>query len=231
MAYTYKYPRPMVTVDMPLFRYHQGQVEVLLIQRDRPPFAGRWAMCGGFIEMEEPLIVSAQRELQEEVGVSDVPLVELSVAGDPGRDPRGRTISVIFAGILSPPFPELRAGDDARNARWFPLSALPRLAFDHQEVLEGTVEELRFRSLWRGYALAFMPEKFSREMWRDVLTDFTGTDRPDFFLQLIEQLGWIVLSSRTLFRKQVTNETIFRASFGVIRSAWEALLISFGGGK
>jgi 8-oxo-dGTP diphosphatase len=222
----------MVTVDMPLFRYRQGRVEVLLIQRDRPPFAGRWAMCGGFIEMDEPLIASAQRELQEETGLSGVPLVEVGVAGDPGRDPRGRTISVIFAGILAPPFPEAQAGDDARNARWFSLHELPPLAFDHQQVLKRTMEELRFRSLWRGYALCFMPGEFSRTLWQAFLAHFLGSEQSaEFLLQLGEQLGWISRTSRAGYRKNVENKTIFGAPFAEIRSAWEALLISAGGGK
>lgn len=134
-AYTYEYPRPMVTVDAVVLAVSSGRLDVLLIKRKHEPFKGRWALPGGFIEMEEPLETAVRRELFEETGLSRVPLEELGVFGDPGRDPRGRTISVAYVAVLDGPVPQPRAGDDAGRAQWFPVANLPELAFDHKEII------------------------------------------------------------------------------------------------
>lgn len=136
MAYTYEYPRPLVTVDIFLLRYRAGRLEILLIQRAHEPFSGKWALPGGFVDENEPLAAAAARELREETGFSDLPLTQLRAFGDPGRDPRGHTISVVFGGFLRPDAdPAPRAGDDARRADWFPLDQLPPLAFDHRKII------------------------------------------------------------------------------------------------
>ncbi len=146
MPYTYPYPRPMVSVDILLLRRAEEGEKVLLIQRDREPFAGRWALPGGFVEENEPLEAAAQRELQEETGVKNIPLEQLGAFGDPGRDPRGHVITIVYGGIL----PEdasssLRAGDDARRAEWFPVDRLPPLAFDHDQIISRCLPRLRER--------------------------------------------------------------------------------------
>ena len=87
--YTYKYPRPMVTVDIILFRFFKENLEILLIQRKNNPFKEKWALPGGFIEMNEPLLEAAKRELKEETAVDNIKLFELKTFGKPGRDPRG----------------------------------------------------------------------------------------------------------------------------------------------
>jgi len=133
--YTYKYPRPMVTVDILLFRLTDNALEVLLIQRKNDPFKQMWALPGGFIEMDEPLIDAAMRELAEETGVGDIPLIELGTFGDPGRDPRGRTITVLYGGVVDSEI-IVTAGDDAGDARWSPVNVLPELAFDHNAVID-----------------------------------------------------------------------------------------------
>ncbi|HRT31038.1 MAG TPA: NUDIX hydrolase, partial [Anaerolineae bacterium] len=96
MPYTYDYPRPMLTVDIALARPGPRGPEVLLIQRGHPPFKGAWALPGGFVEEGETLEQAARRELQEETGLTDLPLQQLAAFGDPGRDPRGWTVSVVF---------------------------------------------------------------------------------------------------------------------------------------
>ena len=136
MPYTYPYPRPMVTVDILLLRNGKSGDEVLLIQRKNPPFAGKWALPGGFIDENESLEDAARRELQEETGISGLPLTQLHAFGDPGRDPRGHTITIVYGAILPPTHPvKLAAGDDARKAAWFALDQLPPLAFDHAKII------------------------------------------------------------------------------------------------
>jgi len=134
MIYTYPYPRPALTVDIVLIKEGCEGLEILLIQRGHPPFAGQWALPGGFVDEYEPLEAAARRELFEETGLEAPELQQLGAFGDPGRDPRGWTVSVAFwtriAGDITP-----RAGDDASAARWWPLDALPSLAFDHADIV------------------------------------------------------------------------------------------------
>lgn len=150
MAHAYEYPRPMVTVDALIFRdpAAAGPPEVLLIRRKRPPFEGMWAIPGGFVEIDEDLEPAAHRELEEETGISGLRLEQLRTYGRPGRDPRGRTISVVYAGTC-PPETVAEGRDDAAEARWFKVEgegrALPPMAFDHAEIVKDGIRWLAGR--------------------------------------------------------------------------------------
>ena len=135
MSYTYKYPRPAVTVDMAIMRKAGENTELLLIRRKFDPFAGRWALPGGFVDMDETVEQAAARELYEETNLRNIPLEQFHVFSKVDREPRGRTISVVFTGFLTEE-QEVRAKDDAGEAEWFPLDNLPPLAFDHDEIVE-----------------------------------------------------------------------------------------------
>ena len=143
MTYTYDYPRPAVTVDIVLVKPGTNGPKLLLIQRRHQPFAGRWALPGGFIDEYEPLELAARRELYEETSLEVVTLHQLAAFGDPGRDPRGWTVSVVFWAQLEDETTVARAGDDASDARWWPLDALPELAFDHEEIVAKAKEALK----------------------------------------------------------------------------------------
>ena len=145
MSFTYEYPRPMVTVDALVFRRIKGRVEVLVIRRGNPPFAGELALPGGFLDMEEDLIDGACRELFEETGLKEVELEQLAAFGEPGRDPRGRSVSVVFVGIVKRDSEEVVGGDDAAEALWAPVGSLQNLAFDHDEILEAGLKWLKER--------------------------------------------------------------------------------------
>ncbi len=142
MSYTYEYPRPALTVDAVIFRNNCDKTEVLLIQRDRYPFEGMWALPGGFVEMDETLEEAVARELEEETGLTGIELKQLHAFSDVGRDPRGRTVSVTFYGITDKSNSKVKGGDDARDARWFPVDELPELAFDHNEIIEMAKERI-----------------------------------------------------------------------------------------
>jgi 8-oxo-dGTP diphosphatase len=142
MPYTYDYPRPAVTVDCLLFSRQDGRVDVLLIQRDKPPFEGAWALPGGFVDIEEPVMTAAKRELEEETGLKDIPLEQFYTFGTPGRDPRGRTISIVYYGFADRAQQTAHAGSDARNVRWFEIHNLPPLAFDHDEIISLAIKKL-----------------------------------------------------------------------------------------
>jgi 8-oxo-dGTP diphosphatase len=142
LQYCYPYPRPMVTVDLACFAERDGRTYVLLIERGHEPFAGRWALPGGFVDPNEPLDHAALRELEEETGLEHAPIEQFRAYGDPGRDPRGHTITIVYVAR----FPERSAvagSDDARNADWFPVDALPPLAFDHDRIIPEALEHYR----------------------------------------------------------------------------------------
>ena len=133
-TFTYDYAPPAVTVDLVLISTEEPP-HVLLIRRGRAPFAGHWALPGGFIEMNETLEESARRELQEETGLTTRKLTMLGVYDNPTRDPRGRTLSVAYTAIVNRKTMKAIAADDAAEADWFPLRRPPKLAFDHAEIL------------------------------------------------------------------------------------------------
>lgn len=133
--FTYAYPRPALTVDVVLFAPKGKGLEVLLIQRDQEPFAGAWALPGGFVDEGESLRAAAWRELREETGLGRVRLVQVGTFGDPNRDPRGWVVTVAFAAHIRREKVHPKAADDARAVDWFPLRRLPPLAFDHRKII------------------------------------------------------------------------------------------------
>lgn len=133
-AFTYPYPRPSLTVDVVLVT-REPNPRVLLIQRKADPFVGKWALPGGFADENEPLIDAARRELREETGIELADLEQLHTFGDPGRDPRGWTVSVAYLARVSPDQLRPVAGDDAAAVGWYALAKLPPLAFDHADIL------------------------------------------------------------------------------------------------
>ena len=137
--FSYPYPRPAVTVDAIVFRTDQRETEVLLIRRAKEPFKDRWAAPGGFIDMDETPEDAALRELNEETGISGLELYQFHTYGAVNRDPRHRTISIAFTGILKNHGQQAIGGDDAAEADWFPINELPPLAFDHDEIVAGAI--------------------------------------------------------------------------------------------
>lgn len=136
MIYTYAYPRPAVTVDIIVYRFNNQQKELLLIERLNEPFKNQWALPGGFVDIDEEIETAAYRELQEETSIKKIQLKQFRTFGKIGRDPRGRTISIIYYGELKDFNQLVKAGDDAKNLDWFPITNLPKLAFDHSEIID-----------------------------------------------------------------------------------------------
>lgn len=132
--FAYEYARPALTVDLAVVT-REAKPHVLLIRRKKDPFAGTWALPGGFVDENEKLADAARRELREEAGVAVGDLEQLHTAGDPGRDPRGWTVSVVYLARVAPNELKPIAADDADAVAWFPLEKLPKLAFDHAMIL------------------------------------------------------------------------------------------------
>lgn len=144
--YSYQYPRPSVTVDCAIFCQIQNSFFVLLIQRANPPFQKMWAFPGGFVDMDEDIDVAAYRELKEETGFEEINLEQFKTYGAVDRDPRGRTISVVYLGIIkSDILPVVKGEDDALQSQWISIYDLPPLAFDHGIILSDILDYLQIR--------------------------------------------------------------------------------------
>ena len=144
----YPFPRPSVTVDAVILRPQGDRYALLLIERAKAPFAGQWALPGGFLDMDEDLQTAAQRELQEETGLPITrPMVQVGAYGAVNRDPRGRTITVAYGLVLTEEEAQapVQGQDDARRAEWHAIDDLPTLAFDHAHVVQDALAILLAR--------------------------------------------------------------------------------------
>lgn len=140
MGYTYNYPHFALTVDAVIFSKSAEGLDVLLIRRANEPFNDRWAFAGGYVNIDEVLDDAVCRELQEETDISNVSLTRFDIFDAIDRDPRERTVSVVYYGFIDGSNVPIKAGDDAKDAKWFPVNKLPELAFDHSEILKKVLE-------------------------------------------------------------------------------------------
>jgi 8-oxo-dGTP diphosphatase len=156
-----EYPKPAVTVDIIIFTLKDNALKVLLVKRDLEPFKGTWAIPGGFVKMEESLENAAKRELQEETGVKEVYLEQLYTFGNPNRDPRERVITVTYFALINSDNLPLKATTDVSDADWFSVSTLPKLAFDHSEILNYALKRLKWKFEYTPIAFSLLKENFT----------------------------------------------------------------------
>jgi 8-oxo-dGTP diphosphatase len=161
MTYTYEYPRAVLTVDIVVFALDKADLQVMLIQRDLEPFAGEWALPGGFVRVDETLEAAARRELEEETGLKNIFLEQLYTCGAVDRDPRERVVTVAYFALVNLEGHEVCASTDARNAAWFSCSDLPSLAFDHTQILDTALERLRGKVRYQPIGFELLPQKFA----------------------------------------------------------------------
>ncbi|MCU0451137.1 MAG: NUDIX hydrolase [Bernardetiaceae bacterium] len=159
--YTYQYPRPALTVDCVIFGLGDESLKVLLIQRAHDPFAGRWAFPGGFVDMDEPTETAARRELWEETGIEDMFMEQLYTFSAVDRDPRERVVSVAYFALVKLANYKVTPGSDAQRAEWFPVSQLPPLAFDHDEIFKVALARLKGKVRYQPIGFELLPEKFT----------------------------------------------------------------------
>ncbi len=204
--FTYRYPHPAVTADCVVFGLDEAcpptvpdpgsrrgsdtdarELTVLLIQRDLDPYAGAWALPGGFIRLDEDLDAAARRELEEETGVRDLYLEQLAAFGAPDRDPRERVITIAYLAIVNLFEHPVAAATDARNAGWFALDELPRLAFDHELILETALARLRSKHREEPIAFEFLPAKFTLRQVQSLYEAIQGerVDKRNFRKKLL----------------------------------------------
>jgi len=146
MTHTYQYPRAALTVDCVVFGYDEGGLKVLLVERGLEPFKSRWALPGGFVRVDETLDDAARRELEEEAGLRNVFLEQLYTFGAVTRDPREH---------------RAKASTDAANAEWFPISKIPKLAFDHADILATALGRLKGKVRYQPIGFELLPPKFT----------------------------------------------------------------------
>lgn len=175
-AYTpSRYDRPSVTVDLVIFTLLQKALHVLLVKRRQQPFAGMWALPGGFVRMDESLEDAARRELREESGVEDVYLEQLYTFGAPRRDPRTRVITVAYFALARAERQRLRAATDTTAVNWFPAYEPPALAFDHRQILDYAITRLRYKLEYTALAFELLPAEFTltelQETYEHVLNE------------------------------------------------------------
>ena len=162
MPHTYDYPRPALAVDCVVFGLDEASLKVLLIQRDRAPFAGAWALPGGFVEEGESPLQAARRELEEETGLGRVYLEQLFTFGRPGRDPRGWVVSVAHLALVNTRGRRPVAASDAREAGWFDVRGrVGCLAFDHEEILDVATRRLQGKLTYQPIGFELLPRAFT----------------------------------------------------------------------
>ena len=157
--YCYKYPHPAVTTDCVIFGFDGERLQVLLVERGIEPYKGRWAFPGGFLKMDETAEEGALRELREETGLERAYIQQFHTFSDPHRDPRERVITIAYYALVK--IQEVHGGDDAASARWFPLSEIPSLAFDHDYILRMATQRLREEIHFQPVGFELLPEKFT----------------------------------------------------------------------
>ncbi|MFH1071982.1 MAG: NUDIX domain-containing protein [Nanoarchaeota archaeon] len=157
----HKYEKPSVTVDIIIFTIKEGELKVLLIKRKSWPFKDMWANPGGFVDMDESLEEGARRELEEETGIKDVYLEQLYTFGEPKRDPRTRVITVAYYALISSSNIKLSAATDASDANWFSIDKLPKLAFDHEQIIRVALDRIRNKVEYSNIVFRLLPQKFT----------------------------------------------------------------------
>ena len=156
-----EYKKPSVTVDIVVFTIQHRELKILLVKRGVEPFRGKWAIPGGFVNLDESLEDAAKRELREETGVGNVYLEQLYTFGYPKRDPRGRVITVSYIALVNSDNINLEAKTDASDSRWFSVKKLPALAFDHKKILDYAIKRIKWKFEYKNIVFSFLPKGFT----------------------------------------------------------------------
>lgn len=191
--YCYKYPHPAVTTDCVIFGFDGNELKVLLIERGIDPYKGHWAFPGGFLNPDESAEVGALRELKEETGIDSAYIEQFHTYSTPDRDPRERVITIAYMALVK--IQEAHGGDDAADAKWFPIGKTPSLAFDHDMILRDALDRLRERIHFHPIGYDLLPEKFTMKELQTLYEAVLGVhfDRRNFakkmfHLEILNQL-------------------------------------------
>lgn len=191
MPWTYEFPMFAVTVDCVVFGLEMAErrrLEVLLMQRENEPFAGSWALPGGFVGIGENIEAAAIRKLKQKTGLQNVYLEQLYTFGEPERDPRARVVSCAYYALARPHQPSVEPGSLSARAEWFDLTKLPALAFDHSEILHCGLKRLRGKLSYTPIGIELLPEEFTMPDLQTMYEAILGRtlDRRNFRRKILE---------------------------------------------
>ena len=184
--YTYDYPRPAVTTDCVVFGFDGRDLKILLIERGLEPYKGSWAFPGGFLNMDETAEQGALRELKEETGLDLNYLKQVGAFSDVNRDPRTRFITIAFYALAKKS--NVKGGDDAARAQWFPIDDIPHLAFDHDYILRKTMDKLRHDIHFEPIGFGLLDEQFTIPELQRLYEAILGVhfDRRNFHKKMLQ---------------------------------------------
>ncbi|MBQ3248569.1 MAG: NUDIX hydrolase [Alistipes sp.] len=186
LKYSYKYPHPAMASDCVIFGFDGVSIRVLLIQRGVEPFKGKWALPGGFMNIDETAEECARRELEEETGLKDTVVEQFYTFSEVGRDPRERVVSVAHYALVR--LSEVKGGDDASMARWFAQDEIPSLAFDHDHILRMAISRLKERICFEPIGFELLPEVFTMTELQNLYEAILGIkfDRRNFYNKMLK---------------------------------------------
>ena len=207
--YTYDYPRPAVTTDCVIFGFDNDGLSVLLVERGIEPFKGCWAFPGGFLNMEEDAETGAKRELMEETGFQAEYIEQFGTFTEVGRDPRGRVITIAHLALVKKG--EVKGGDDAAQAKWFPIDQVPQLAFDHDRILRVALKTLKEKIHFQPVGFELMPEVFTMPQLQNLYESILEVkfDRRNFASKMLK-LGILDEVKDGMVRKGPRNPISYR---------------------
>lgn len=184
--FCYKYPHPAVTADCVIFGFDGVAIKVLLIQRGIDPFKGKWALPGGFMQIDESAGECAKRELREETGLENASVEQFYTFTDINRDPRERVITIAHYALVR--LSEVKGGDDAASARWFAQDEIPSLAFDHDRILRMALNRLKERICFEPIGFELLPEVFTMTELQNLYEAILGVkfDRRNFYNKMLK---------------------------------------------
>lgn len=185
-TYTYKYPHPAVATDCVIFGFDGNEINVLLIERGAEPYKGKWAFPGGFMRIDESAEQCAQRELREETSLVAEHIEQLQAFSAVTRDPRERVVSIAFYALVK--LSEVRGGDDAARAQWFPIDSVPGLAFDHDRILRVATNRLREKLCFEPIGFNLLPDVFTMSELQRLYEAILGVafDRRNFAKKMLK---------------------------------------------
>ena len=207
--YCYEYPHPSVTTDCVIFGFDGTRLQVLLIERGVEPYKGRWALPGGFVRIDETAEACARRELLEETGIDNGFMAQLQAFSDVDRDPRERVITIAYYALVK--LQQVRGGDDAARAHWFPLDGVPKLAFDHDLILRVAFDRLRHDIHFKPIGFELLPELFTMRQLQQLYEAILGVhfDRRNFHKKMMH-LGLLTATDETIRQSPKRDALLYR---------------------
>ena len=207
--YCYKYPHPAVTADCIIFGFDGTDLKVLLVQRGLEPYKGYWAFPGGFVKIDESAEDGAKRELKEETGLENVQIEQLHAYSAPNRDPRERVITIAYIALVR--IQDVKGGDDAADARWYPVKDVPCLAFDHEMMLRDALRYLKEKIHFSPVGYDLLPEKFTMRELQTLYEAILGVsfDRRNFAKKMLH-LDMLIPLDETVWRTPKRKANLYK---------------------